>query len=116
MNEDFSPLMALYDLPIGLPGKINARNDTGQTGVSGTLTVANFTKKTIEVINKVYDRDFALRIIRKFHLQMSFRMFNFGYAYSILLNALLVLNWVLPFLLRLSFLPKCAEHHPRMLY
>ena len=60
LNEDFSTLMTLYDLPIGLPGKMNARNNTGQTGASGKLTVANFTKKTIEVINKVYDRDFAL--------------------------------------------------------
>eukprot|EP00985_Skeletonema_marinoi_P019581 scaffold11293_cov115-Skeletonema_marinoi.AAC.1 len=62
LNEDFSALMTLYDLPIGRPGKMNVRNNTVHTGASGTLnlTVANLTKKTIEVINKVYDRDFAL--------------------------------------------------------
>ena len=62
LNEDFSALMTLYNLPIGRLGKMNVRNNTVHTGASGTLnlTVANLTKKTIEVINKVYDRDFAL--------------------------------------------------------
>ena len=60
LNEDFSALMTLYDLPIDIPGKKNVRNDTGLTGVSGTMTVANLTKETIEVINEVYAGDFAL--------------------------------------------------------
>ena len=55
LNEDFSALMTLYDLPIGLPGKkIHVRNNKGLK-----MTVANLTKETIDVINKVYDKDFA---------------------------------------------------------
>ncbi len=46
--------MTLYDLPIDIPVKTNFRHNTGQTRASGTLTVANLTKKTIELINKMY--------------------------------------------------------------
>ena len=54
LNEDFSTLMTLYDLPIRLSGKkIYVRNSNAK------MTVANLTKETIDVINKVYDKDFA---------------------------------------------------------
>ena len=60
LNEDFSTLMTLYDLPIRLSGKkINVRNNTGQPDANAKMTVANLTKETIDVINKVYDKDFA---------------------------------------------------------
>lgn len=53
LNDDFSALMNLYDLPIELPQKKNARNMT-----KSILTVANLTEKTIQVINEVYEQDF----------------------------------------------------------
>jgi hypothetical protein len=33
-------LCDINDLPVGLPGKKNVRNETGETGASGKLTVA----------------------------------------------------------------------------
>ncbi len=29
LNENFSALMTLYDLPFDIPGKMNVRNNTG---------------------------------------------------------------------------------------